>query len=156
MPADDKFVELNRRAKEHWDTINGRMLGCLKDLITARIAAADAEEHMKTEPFARWKGYHQHVERAARYAQIAISTRAQLAGRAKRTDALQETILQILRDHPSIDLEGLIKRLEVFGYPIETVGRSEIEFTHKGRAMSAKLSGLKDRLSRARKTMEEM
>lgn len=149
-----EIVALNRRAKAHWDAINARMLACLSDLVTARIAASIAADDMKTEPFAKWAPYHQHVERAHCYAQIAISTRAERAGRVKKQDALQAVIVALVRKTPGLDLPGLLRRLETFGDPIASVTDDEIEYCHKGQIKTAKISALKDRLTRARKTVK--
>jgi hypothetical protein len=75
-------------------------------------------------------------------------------GRARQLDPLQERIIEIVRRSPEIPENELLSRLrdEAPGPVIEDVDEEEVSFKRRdGTLKSAPLSGLKDRLSRAKK-----
>jgi hypothetical protein len=103
---------------------------------------------------------------------------SQRGGRADKSDALQDFILAVLRKQPKITVTLLLEKLRLAaqpGGPIEEVTNEEIAFveqmnkrarwgaTREGQggrepresaSRSAPISGLKDRLSRARKKLK--
>ena len=83
-----------------------------------------------------------------------MSQHARKGGLAGKTDALQELIEQIVRRNSAITVRALEARLiELQGIePIQDFSNGTISFTNRdGRTKDAALSGLKDRLSRAKK-----
>jgi hypothetical protein len=79
--------------------------------------------------------------------------RARKAGMAKKTDALQALIEDLVEQNPKITEPALRRQLSHESYPdlIEDADEDEIWFTNNnGRSKTAKGSGLKDRLSRAK------
>jgi len=82
---------------------------------------------------------------------------SQKGGKAKKTDALQELITALVSKTPGISakiLEKQIRAEESLGI-IEEVTRYEIYFvTHDEHSKSARLSGLKHRLTRARQKLQ--
>jgi hypothetical protein len=101
---------------------------------------------------------------AAKSFQIAFSKKG---GRTPKTDALQKLILQIVRESPDISQQQLLHKLKkdgggvVLGIDAENdVLRGDIREIHfVGRAEreeTARVSGLKDRLSRARKQINSL
>jgi hypothetical protein len=103
------------------------------------------------------------VEDAARASAIVIGELARKGGRSKKTDALQELIIDIVRDKREITVPRLLARLlELTGAGIiddvDTEGDPipMIYFRgHNGRNGMAPISGRKDRLSRAKKFVRE-
>jgi hypothetical protein len=89
------------------------------------------------------------------------SERAREAGRAKKPDALHPAILDLVRKDPSMTvakLKGMLTR-DRFPGLIEDVDEEEIWFrqpdgSEDGRLEGARVSGLKDRLSRAKKALK--
>lgn len=81
------------------------------------------------------------------------SERARNAGRAPKKDALQALIEDLVEENPNItepQLRVLLTRQRFPGL-IEDVDDEDIWFKNKnGRSKAAKISGLKDRLSRAK------
>jgi hypothetical protein len=81
---------------------------------------------------------------------------SQKGGKAKKTDALQDLIDGLVRKTPSISVKSLEKqiRTEERQGIIEEVTAHKIYFNHDGRSKSAPLSGLKHRLTRANKKLQ--
>jgi hypothetical protein len=110
-------------------------------------ALADAEETVKA------------VRKAAR--KIVITAERELrrsicrsGGLARKTDALQLLIQRCVRETPETNQRGLLHQLkrEQGGGTITAIDEKEIQFrTSKGKLKSAPVSGLKDRLHRAKK-----
>ena len=83
-----------------------------------------------------------------------MSQHARKGGLARKTDVLQELIERIVRRNLAITVRALESQLrEHQGIePIQDFSNGTISFTnHDGRTKDAELSGLKDRLSRAKK-----
>jgi hypothetical protein len=79
---------------------------------------------------------------------------ARKGGKALKTDALHVLIEQIVSRRPNMTCPELIEQLQADTgiAPIEDVDGDAIHFTdHYGRSNQAPLTGLKDRLSRAKK-----
>src|SRR5215468_5487903 len=85
-----------------------------------------------------------------------LSQQAGRGGRAKKSDALQRLILDLVRTHPEItevSLKAMLTR-ERFPGVIEDVDETNICFVRPdGRLKESPLSGLKHRLSRAKKIL---
>lgn len=73
-----------------------------------------------------------------------------------RPDALQKLIVEILTARPDLTVLQLLDELEkVKGHGIiEDIDDGEISFSHKGKLKQAPISGLKDRISRAREKVK--
>jgi hypothetical protein len=94
------------------------------------------------------------LEDAERIGQRFLLQQARKGGRAAKTDALQSLIERIVARRPSISAEQLLEALRDHERirPIQDIVAGVIEFTdHNGASKSAPISGLKDRLSRAKK-----
>ena len=88
-----------------------------------------------------------------------LSQRGRKGGQAKKTDALQTFIIEIARQCPEVTCPLLLARLRDQAPipPIIEVDGDTIYFTSRGgREGTAKISGLKDRLSRAKKTLNSL
>jgi hypothetical protein len=106
---------------------------------------------------------HDVLQAATRQAS-AINRRArrqlsQLGGWAKKTDRLQALILGAVRRKPSITKQQLLWHLESLKHHgvVEDIADGIIHFTnHGGRAKEALVSGLEDRLWRAKKALNSV
>jgi hypothetical protein len=80
---------------------------------------------------------------------------ARKGGLADKTDALQRVIEELVAENPSVSATIVLSRLRSMqspSGPIEEVTDAAISFTlANGRSREASISGLKDRLSRAKK-----
>jgi hypothetical protein len=115
---------------------------------------AMAAESTKGVPLYYQKSIYEALADAERVRQRFISQHARKGGHAKKTDVLQTVIEQIVQRNLAISLPELIAKLrEQQGFePIQDFTNGTIWFTnHHDRTKEAKLSGLKDRLSRAKK-----
>ena|ERR1700676_186607 len=97
------------------------------------------------------------LEDAARAEQRFSTQRARRGGTARKTDSLQLLIQQIVTHHPDISKDELLKTLRANQGidSVEDIDEDTIHFTnHDGRPKKAAISGLKDRLSRAKKKLK--
>lgn len=83
-----------------------------------------------------------------------LAYQGRLGGQARQLDPLQERIVEIVRAAPNITCDGLLSCLrdEAPGLVVGDIEEEKIWFNGRdGSLKSAPLSGLKDRLSRAKK-----
>lgn len=150
--------QLNRRSGEFWKSESAKM--------EQRIA----QEPLREEAFRKLKDDAERgvptraqlsLERALEQAN-AFKTRLELdrsrrGGRARKPDALQLEILAIVKRHRSItcpELEDRLRERACAGGPIVSFNAEEIIFSAPGgRRSTAAISGLKDRLSRAKRAL---
>jgi hypothetical protein len=89
----------------------------------------------------------------------AVKIKQNIAARKPRTDALQELIIDFTKKRPKISVNELrheLEKLKGFGI-IEDVDEDAIWFNNKHNQLDqAKVTGLKDRLSRAKKLIMEI
>lgn len=112
-------------------------------------------------PIANWT-FEGAINDATDAAAVVKAQQARNAGRSKKTDALQELIVEIVRDNPRISQSQLLLKLGAPKKPggvIEDIDGPEeakpsIHFVQNGRSKEAPISGLKDRLTRARKVIK--
>jgi hypothetical protein len=107
------------------------------------------------------------VEDAAKASALVTSEQARKGGSSKKTDVLQALIVRIVREKPSITELELLKKLKAMshGEAIEDIDdvanlksgeKPQIHFQSRdGGSRFAPVSGLKHRLSRARKIVEK-
>ena len=94
------------------------------------------------------------VDRVVAARKAALLEQARRAGRAKKTDALQDLIISLVGERPNMTGPELLARLEEeqYGAVIDDIEEGMIYFKgSNGRLKEAPISGLKDRLSRAKK-----
>lgn len=102
------------------------------------------------------------IYEALRDAEIAkrrfLAEQSRRAGSAEKTDALQTFIIEAVRANSSITVVQLLDKLRQAQQPgglIEDIDDEAIFFVDaKGRLKTARVTGLKDRLSRARKKLD--
>ena len=122
----------------------------LRDYAMGQIA----DDAVRDVPIYYRKSYEHLLDDAAALQQSVLTRQARRAATAKRPDALQTLIAKILQQNPNSTSTMLLCRLEQMVGDVEevvTLNQTVIEFIDRGRVRSAKISGLKDRLHRARR-----
>jgi len=83
---------------------------------------------------------------------------SRLGGSSKKTDALQQVILEEVQKRPAITVTDLLKHLQSLQdlrQVVDDIDEEAISFTDRnGHPKNAPISGLKDRLSRAKKALK--
>lgn len=154
MPSQQTLKEINH--------INRRFWSDQRELLDRRMADSaireSAFENMRAQQLQGLPIFFQTciekaLEDAERVGRRFIVRQARKRGIASKTDVLQLIIEEIVRRQPSITARRLIEILrERQGIaPIEDIDDGTIWFTnHDDRSKEANISGLKDRLSRAK------
>jgi hypothetical protein len=157
MIAHPTAVELNRRNKAFWRAQKIEMIRRMADE-TVRECAFDV---LQSELHRGLPAYYQTPLEVALANSEHLKSRflrhqARIGGRVSKADTLNELILEIVRRQPTVtehDLLELLHQQQGLG-KIEDVEEEAIWFTSRGgRLKSAKVTGLKDRLSRAKRRM---
>jgi hypothetical protein len=151
LPIDGRFVELVRQKVLKIDTEHVASVALEKAL--KRLASGDMAGGGKL--FRGWLKEWAQSRAAVDEVKTGRRRQRKIAQRP-RSDALQELIIKIMIDDPGITQEGLSAALERRARQgvIEGIADNRIEFTGKnGRVHDAPVSGLKDRMSRARKKL---
>jgi hypothetical protein len=163
MGASISVKELNARNRTFWDLESAKTERRIADPLIFQRAVADIDsETRRLVPPQCQKSFEEALQEAeALYEDPSFKQRvrrelSQLGGTAKKTDKLQALILEAVRGKPSItelELLGHLQSLEDLGV-IQEIAGGCIYFTNYGeRTKKAPLSGLKDRLSRAKKAL---
>jgi hypothetical protein len=156
MPV-SSLSELNRINREFWQEqhvlLESRMRN--EQLRKAAFRMINSEVRRRVPVQSQMSLYEAFHE--AHLIGAGLSTeQARKAGRAKKTDLLQQLINSIVIRSPRItvtQLEGQLKSLQG-AETIEEIGEKTITFARaNGTLKEAKRSGLKDRLSRAKKNL---
>jgi len=146
--------DLNQWNQEVWLERSQLTALHLSNLGIARVAFRDMLS-MQHLPLMFRKTYEQSVEFAA-YARDCFRTDfAQKAGRASKADALQELILECVFKNPKLtekELLGILHENKL-GSIIGDIDEQFVYFRSKGKDKQASISGLKDRLARAKKNI---
>ena len=169
-------TEINEINAKFWEVESKKAELRMNDPLVRDIALARVESDFKRYIPAR---YQISLELALVEAEQSKRHFSRRGGRADKTDALQDFIIAILRKEPKITVTQLLVKLRLAtqpGGPIEEVTDKDISYieqkdkeralkdaTRRGRggrtpvesvSRSAPISGLKDRLSRARKKLK--
>jgi hypothetical protein len=157
-PDQSSFLrDLNERNRAFYEE-QSRKLDENLDETTWKIALNQREsEAARGIPINNWS-FDRAVADAAKARALVRSEQGRSAGRAPKTDALQRLILQLARTRPQMTQKELLARLkemesggvidDIDGYEVR---KPYIHFSQDGRSKSAPISGLKDRLRRAKK-----
>lgn len=167
MPTLKQMNELNRA---FWDKQNKLTKERVGDPVLVQMLNRELQSYSTGMIPARYqKSVDQILEEAAENKRLAINyselsirqdavrEQARKAGRSKRSDALQQLIVTIVQTEPEITATQLLDRLQEFPRPdpVDDVDLDEGKICYRngpGKALkSAPISGLKDRLSRAKK-----
>jgi hypothetical protein len=147
--------EVNRLNAEFWADQNARLKERMADraVLDTAIEEIAAEVRKGIAPFSQSSIY-EALANAERVGRRFRNQFAQKGGRAGKTDRLQTLIEQIVQGQPNISARELEAKLgnRQDDDPIQEIDRGVIFFTDAhGRTKEGRLSGLKDRLSRAKK-----
>jgi hypothetical protein len=150
-----KIEEINQMNAEFWAAQKVLLRERMADEAIRQTAfEAIATETVKGLPLFYQKSIYEALADADRARKRFMSQHARRGGLAGKTDVLQDLIEQIVRRNPAITVRALEARLsEHQGIePIQDFSDGTISFTNRGdRTKYAALSGLKDRLSRAKR-----
>jgi hypothetical protein len=162
--------EINQRNKSFWDKQNALRNARAKDpLLVAMLNYELQSPYYRFCPVAFQKSVEQifedaeerkklvlsHCEPAIR--QDALREQARNAGKNKRPDGLQQLIQAIVRANPVITSAQLLEEFQTFPRPEPVIDVDEKDVIFRVRigsgevSKSARISALKDRLSRAKK-----
>jgi hypothetical protein len=168
-------TEINEINAKFWEVESKKAELRMSDPLVRDIALARVESDFKRYIPAR---YQISLEAALAEAEQSKRHFSRRGGRADKSDALQDFIIAVLRKRPKITVTLLLEKLKIAaqsGGAIEEVTNEEIAFvepmnkrarrgaTREGQggrepresaSRSAPISGLKDRLSRARKKLK--
>ena len=160
-------AEINRRNSEFWGKETPETMRLLQMDGWLEGAMAELEEDAE-RPLSL--AQHRGLEKAVRdfnrrlllyqplIARGIRSEQARVAGSAKKTDRLQEWIVSLMRSDSTLTVPRLRRLLESEpedGF-IQEITDKEIWFTNwHDRTRRAAISGLKDRISRAKKTIAQ-
>jgi hypothetical protein len=155
--------EVNAANRVFWDRQPAVMDRRLADPAVVETAAATILSEVDRVPVRDQIPFEVALERAERTREVfragLLRETAQRAGRAKKTDALQEVILEIVRRGPTITTKAVLDRLrarQAPGATIDEITETQISFARpKGTVGEAPISGLKDRVSRAKREMRQ-
>jgi hypothetical protein len=150
-------VEMNRRYSEFWAAENQNFERRLGDTLIRAIATEvlESESARSVQVYSRIT-LESALAKAEELTNKIRSADGSRGGRPRRNDALQSLIEEIVAKNPKITDSLLLERirLEQFGGIVEDVDDREMHFKHgEDESRSAPISGLKDRLSRARKSL---
>jgi hypothetical protein len=153
--------EMNARAQVFWKEQNELMHRRLADPVLLELVKDELDSYKTWPvPVPYQKSFESMLENAERAKQRVLAHQGQKGGRAKKPDALQELIISLVRKRQGMTVSQLLKALEREppGSTIIEIVDGQISFaqpngTPEGRMKEAAVSGLKDRLSRARKKL---
>jgi hypothetical protein len=175
-PANGEIVALNARNASFWEKENWIREIRMADDAIRTIAFRDlASEMNRRVSIYSQKSLEQALQNAEVIKNEVISQLAQSAARAERVDPLQRVIMDIVRNNPSIGAKQLLEKLrdlqsgpvidEIddqgihFKSPVENGGTESPErddtIRKKTITYSAPITGLKHRLTRARKKIRQ-
>jgi hypothetical protein len=151
---------MNARAQVFWEEQNELMHRRLADPVLLELVKDELDSYKTWPvPVPYQKSFESMLENAERAKQRVLAHQGQKGGRAKKPDALQELIISLVRRRQGMTVSQLLEAFErePRGVIIEIVA-GQISFTQPdgtpvGRMKEAPVSGLKDRLSRARKKL---
>ena len=149
------FKEINQQNSAYWEKRNRHlekiMLNEAVLKITLKNSMSPGEVNL---PLRDQSPFEVHLESAYQIYLECSSYFSKLGGRAMKEDPLQKYILKLLETRPDITSAQLLKELKnkVGGDLIYSIEHNSISFwSHPDKFKDAKISGLKDRLGRAKK-----
>jgi len=164
--------EINERNKAFWEQQNALTRKRVEDPLLVRILNRELHSlFYRFVPEAR-KSVDQILEDAEETIKLALahheplirrdalSKQASRAGRSKKPDSLQQLIIEIVKNNPNITTPQLFEKLKARPWPesvVEEIDDKRIDFRDRRGSReflnAAPISGLKDRLSRAKKLL---
>jgi hypothetical protein len=157
MSSTASTLELNQRNREFWRREAEEAKRRLADADLRAIALAFlADERARSVPIRNQKSWEQTLRDSEGMLQRSQHRLSRLGGKAKKQDALQLLIVKIVLKQPKITGKQLVLELEKVRDArggIDDIEDGTIHFVDGGHLKSAPVSGVKDRLSRAKRTV---
>jgi len=145
-------VEMNEANRIFWASEKVQMERRMEDRIILLIAVELSKAEAARRPVYFQSSFNEHLADAESVKPCILGELGRRGGKASKTDPLQKLIEDVVRRQPSITEEKLRYYLKRHGHPIFDICDGTILFcNHDNSEKSAPLSGLKDRLSRAKK-----
>jgi uncharacterized protein YihD (DUF1040 family) len=158
MPAPLTAALINERNRAFWEIENARMLERMGDDAVRQTALeAMAAETNKGTPVYFQTSICQALADAEKAKRRFSRQQAQKGGRAEKSDELQTLIQKFVRHLPNLTFAQLLEKLEEckkIRDVIDEIDDGVIYFKQGPTGKSAPISGLKDRLSRAKKKIK--
>jgi len=159
------LAQINRRHEQFWLKASNLLNRRLKDDALYKLALADMSAEGATfVPLKHRKSLEQALAHAVNSKTIVHIAFSRKGGKVARVDSLQKMIIEIVRLEPGINDRQLRHKLYTMAEEDHPVilgvdrqsdvlpGKvAQIHFENDGREKTARVSGLKDRLHRARK-----
>lgn len=153
------ICEINELNQRFWENENMLRERRMKDPAIREAALRKlADEQLRSIPTYYQTTLEKSLADAEYQKQRFLSQQGRKGGQVKKSDALQQAILDLVRRDPNITASELENMLTRERYPglIDDVADGKIHFVQPdgstdGRHKVARISGLKDRLSRAKK-----
>lgn len=159
------LAEINERNRKFWEAESAQAERRIADPDILHRATADVQgEATRLLPVNYQKSFEQALQDAAALLEDPVLLKrthrrlSRLGGSSKKTDALQEVILGAVQKRPAIterDLLRHLQSLQCLRQVVDDINEETIFITDRdGRSKEAPVSGLKDRLSRAKKALK--
>lgn len=151
-PTDAKINQTNREFWEKRQEIVERQLA--DDAVRMHAFAELEQDQQRGVPVPYQRTVEDALQRAEDLKAAVISQRLRRAASAPRPDRLQALIVEIVEKSPTITCPALLERLRQCAGDgvVEEIDDDEIWFVDgKGKGEHTPISGLKDRLTRAKK-----
>ena len=155
---------INTRNRAFWEAESAQAERRMADPDIFSRAIADMHaEATKRLPVYYQKSFEQALQDAAALLNDPVLLKrthrrlSRFGGSSKKTDALQEVILEAVQKRPAITVKDLLKHLrsrQCLRQVVDDIDDEAISFTDRnGHSKEAPVSGLKDRLFRAKKAL---
>ena len=159
------LAQINQRNRQFWAKESELMQRRIADKTLFNLAETERQsEVLRQVPVKSQKSTAQALADAETARKIIQSSFSRKGGTAAKSDALQELILEVVLEYPKITVvkllreltkrlgDGIVDRIEEKCETVAGEGRRIHFFQgHDGAQKTASVSGLKDRLSRAKK-----
>ena len=150
-------AEINRRNRAFWEVQSRRARPLIaQPIVIEQVIEELASEQRKGLSVGLQRTFDEILTRYGDFRREVLSEQARAGRRARKPDALRALIEEIVERLPTITRNELLERLRerAPGPVIEEIEPDTIHFLGPtGQSKSAPLSGLKDRLSRAKTTL---
>ncbi len=165
LDLSDKLAEINRRNREFWETQRAALAECVDDDNLLAEVLDNVKFHNQGVPINSQKTFESVLERVQKqrsaHRREQLTEFARKGGKTEKPDALQKLILERVPRNPDISEQQLLNELRrqrgnscIYDIAEDSEGALTIFFTEPdGRLGEAPVSGLKHRLSRAKKKL---
>ena len=151
-------MALNERNRSFWDDeLKAAEIRMADEAVLETAIATLSSQVNRLVPVYYQMSFYEALRESETAKRRFITQQSRRAGSAEKVDALQKFILDALRAKPGmthVELLAVLGREQNIDGPIVEVDEASVSFLDsRGRLRSAPITGLKDRLSRARKKL---